>query len=52
MEYENDFIMRQVRDMVRMLAKVLFGKNTATYEYHEKFFNENSLDVYDLLVCP
>lgn len=44
MEYENDFIMRQVRDMVRMLAKVLFGKNTATYEYHEKFLNENSLD--------
>lgn len=44
MEYENDFIMRQVRDMVRMLAKVLFGKNTATYEYHEDFLNENSLD--------
>lgn len=44
MEYENDFIMRQVRDMVRILAKVLFGKNTATYEYHEEFLNENSLD--------
>ncbi|MGN0416079.1 MAG: DUF6483 family protein [Agathobacter sp.] len=44
MEYENDFIMRQVRDMVRMLAKVLFGKNTATYEYHEDFLNETSLD--------
>lgn len=44
MEYENDFIMRQVRDMVRMLAKVLFGKNTATYEYHEDYLHENSLD--------
>ncbi len=29
MEYENDFIMLQVRDMVRMLPKILFGKNTA-----------------------
>lgn len=44
MEYENDFIMRQIRDMVRMLAKVLFGKNTATYEYHAEFQHENSLD--------
>lgn len=44
MEYENDFIMRQVRDMVRMLAKVLFGKNTATYDYHEEYLHENSLD--------
>ena len=44
MEYENDFIMRQIRDMVRMLAKVLFGKNTATYEYHEEYMHENSLD--------
>lgn len=26
MAYENDFIMRQVRDMTRMLAKILFGK--------------------------
>ena len=25
MAYENDFIMRQVRDMTRMLAKILFG---------------------------
>ena len=33
MAYENDIIMRQVRDMTRMLAKILFGKNTATYEY-------------------
>ena len=29
MAYENDFIMRQVRDMTRMLAKILFGKNTS-----------------------
>ena len=27
MAYENDIIMRQVRDMTRMLAKILFGKN-------------------------
>lgn len=26
MAYENDIIMRQVRDMTRMLAKILFGK--------------------------
>ena len=25
MAYENDIIMRQVRDMTRMLAKILFG---------------------------
>ena len=36
MAYENDIIMRQVRDMTRMLAKILFGKNTATYEYKER----------------
>lgn len=36
MAYENDFIMRQVRDMTRMLAKILFGKNTATYEYQRE----------------
>ena len=36
MAYENDFIMRQVRDMTRMLAKILFGKNTATYEYQQE----------------
>ena len=36
MAYENDIIMRQVRDMTRMLAKILFGKNTATYEYKEE----------------
>ncbi len=26
MAYENDIIMRQVRDMTRMLAKILFGE--------------------------
>lgn len=36
MAYENDFIMRQVRDMTRMLAKILFGKNTAIYEYQQE----------------
>lgn len=36
--------MRQVRDMVRMLAKIFFGKNTATYEYQEGLQEENSLD--------
>ena len=36
MAQENDFIMRQVRDMTRMLAKILFGKNTATYEYQQE----------------
>lgn len=36
MEFENDFVMRQIRDMVRMLAKIILGKNTATYEYHEE----------------
>ena len=38
MAYENDIIMRQVRDMTRMLAKILFGKNTATYEYTDSLY--------------
>jgi hypothetical protein len=50
MEYENDFIMRQVRDMVRMLAKVLFGKNTATYEYQEEDHSTSSDYIYDRLI--
>ena len=31
MAYENDIIMRQVRDMTRMLEIFLFVKNTAKY---------------------
>ena len=50
MEYENDFIMRQVRDMVRMLAKVLFGKNTATYEYKEEDKSTASDSMYARLI--
>lgn len=45
MAYENDIIMRQVRDMTRMLAKILFGKNTATYEYKEED-RHTATDVY------
>ena len=36
MEYENDLLMRQIRDMARMLASVLFGKKSETYEYEEE----------------
>jgi hypothetical protein len=50
MEYENDFFMRQVRDMVRMLAKILFGKTTATYEYKEEDHSMSSDHIYDRLI--
>lgn len=36
MAYENDMVIRQVRDMTRMLAKILYGKNTAAYEYKQE----------------
>jgi hypothetical protein len=50
MEYENDFFMRQVRDMVRMLAKILFGKDTATYEYQEEDHSTSSDHIYERLI--
>lgn len=50
MEFENDFVMRQIRDMVRMLAKVLFGKSTTTYEYHEEGRFTEADDLYANLI--
>ena len=42
MAYENDVIMRQVRDMARMLAKILFGKDTPTYELEQNEIQTSS----------
>ena len=46
MAYENDFIMRQVRDITRILAKILFRKNTATYEYQTEDHTTASDSLY------
>lgn len=51
MAYENDIIMRQVRDMTRMLAKILFGKNTATYEYKEEDRHTATDSLYARLIA-
>lgn len=51
MAYENDMIMRQVRDMARMLAKILFGKDTPTYEVEQTELQTSSDDLYTRLTA-
>ena len=51
MAYENDVIMRQVRDMARMLAKILFGKDTPTYELEQNEIQTSSDDLYLRLIA-
>ena len=51
MAYENDVIMRQVRDMARMLAKILFGKDTPTYELEQNEIQTSSDDLYSRLIA-
>lgn len=34
--FEQDFVMRQIHDMVRMLAKLFLHKDTVTYEFCEE----------------
>ena len=51
MAYENDFIMRQVRDITRILAKILFRKNTATYEYQTEDHTTASDSLYARLIA-
>lgn len=52
MEFEKDLIMRQVRDMARMIAKIVFGKNTAQYEYQEDTVKLTETDsIYKDLIC-
>ena len=51
MAYENDVMMRQVRDMARMLAKILFGKDTPTYELEQNEIQTSSDDLYSRLIA-
>ena len=51
MAYENDFIMQQVRDITRILAKILFRKNTATYEYQTEDHTTASDSLYARLIA-
>ena len=51
MAYENDVIMRQVRDRARMLAKILFGKDTPTYELEQNEIQTSSDDLYSRLIA-
>ena len=51
MAYENDFIMRQVRDITRILAKILFRQNTATYEYQTEDHTTASDSLYARLIA-
>lgn len=43
--FENDYVMRMISDMVRAIAKVLFKKETAQYEFE----NENDYTANDML---
>lgn len=50
MIHKNDFVMRQIRDMVRMLAKIVLGRDTIEYEDNEDMkFSEMSHIYTDLI---
>lgn len=50
MIHKNDFVMRQIRDMVRMLAKIVLGRDTIKYEDNEDMkFSEMSHIYTDLI---
>lgn len=50
MIHKNDFVMRQIRDMVRMLAKIVLGRDTIEYEDNENMkFSEMSHIYTDLI---
>lgn len=34
--FENDYVMRMIHDMVRMIAKLFLNKDTVTYEFPEE----------------
>lgn len=50
MIHKNDFVMRQIRDMVRMLAKIVLGRDTIEYKDNEDMkFSEMSHIYTDLI---
>lgn len=50
MIHKNDFVMRQIQDMVRMLAKIVLGRDTIEYEKKEDIkFSEMSQIYTDLI---
>lgn len=50
MIHKNDFVMRQIRDMVHMLAKIVLGRDTVKYEEKEDMkFSEMSQIYTDLI---
>ncbi len=50
MIHKNDFVMRQIRDMVHMLAKIVLGRDTIEYEDNEDMkFSEMSHIYTDLI---
>lgn len=50
MIHKNDFVMRQIRDMVRMLVKIVLGRDTIEYEDNEDMkFSEMSHIYTDLI---
>ena len=44
MDYEQDYIMRLVKDMARMIAKMLLGRKTPEYVLPEEEEEYSSLD--------
>lgn len=41
--FEQDYIMRMIHDLVRMLAKLLLGKDTVMYEFPRQIYFSHSL---------
>lgn len=44
MDYEQDYIMRMVKDMARMIAKMLLGRTTPKYTFPEEERNFSQTD--------
>ena len=44
MDYEQDYILRVIRDSIRMIAKLVLGKNTVTYEWKAEGVSPSSDD--------
>ena len=44
MDYEQDYIMRLIKDMARMIARLLLGKDSPAYELPEEEEKDSGAD--------
>ncbi len=51
MIYEQDYLMRSIAQLIRFLAKIVFGKDTVTYALSEDEVHEDSDNLHKTLVA-